>query len=219
MAKARLLYVMDPMCSWCWGFAPVAEALSEQARAAGVACHLVTGGLRAGQGAALDPTTRGYILGHWEAVHRTTGQPFRFEDALPEGFVYDTEPACRAIVAARRLDEDSAWPLVRAIQRAFYAQGRDVTQAAVLAGLAEQVGLPRIEFAAAFDSGEARHATAADFAWVQDLGIAGFPTLLAERNGQLALLTNGYQPLAELAPLLGALAGAGAACLSCPETA
>ncbi|MCF3995047.1 DsbA family protein, partial [Pseudomonas aeruginosa] len=22
---------MDPMCSWCWGFAPVAEALSRQA--------------------------------------------------------------------------------------------------------------------------------------------------------------------------------------------
>ena len=28
--SARLLYVMDPMCSWCWGFAPVAEALVEQ---------------------------------------------------------------------------------------------------------------------------------------------------------------------------------------------
>ncbi|MCR3869139.1 DsbA family protein, partial [Pseudomonas aeruginosa] len=124
-------------------------------------------------------------------------------DALPEGFVYDTEPACRALVAARSLDEESAWPLVRAIQRAFYAEGRDVTQAAVLADLAEAVGIPRIEFAAAFDSGEARDATAADFAWVQDLGIAGFPTLLAERNGQLALLTNGYQPLAELSPLLG----------------
>jgi hypothetical protein len=35
---------------------------------------------------------------------------------------------------------------------------------------------------------------------VQDLGIAGFPTLLAERNGQLALLTNGYQPLESLQP-------------------
>ena len=31
---ARLLYVMDPMCSWCWGFAPVAEAL--------VGCGFVT---------------------------------------------------------------------------------------------------------------------------------------------------------------------------------
>ena len=38
--------------------------------------------------------------------------------------------------------------------------------------------------------------------WVELLGIAGFPTLLAERDGQLALLTNGYQPLERLAPLL-----------------
>jgi putative protein-disulfide isomerase len=45
-------------------------------------------------------------------------------------------------------------------------------------------------------------ATQADFAWTQGLGIAGFPTLLAERDGQLALLTNGYRPLADLAPLL-----------------
>lgn len=37
---SRLLYVMDPMCSWCWGFAPVAEALVEQAQAAGVELHL-----------------------------------------------------------------------------------------------------------------------------------------------------------------------------------
>src|SRR3990167_5669901 len=34
--QARLLYVMDPMCSWCWGFAPVLESLAEQAAAAGV---------------------------------------------------------------------------------------------------------------------------------------------------------------------------------------
>ncbi len=53
-----------------------------------------------------------------------------------------------------------------------------------------------------FTSADTRAATSADFGWVQDLGIAGFPTLLAERNGQLALLTNGYQSLEALAPLL-----------------
>ena len=42
--SARLLYVMDPMCSWCWGFAPVARALGEQAQAAAVELHLVVGG-------------------------------------------------------------------------------------------------------------------------------------------------------------------------------
>ena len=50
--SARLLYVMDPMCSWCWGFAPVAEALVKQAQAVGVEMHLVVGGLRTGSGRA-----------------------------------------------------------------------------------------------------------------------------------------------------------------------
>ena len=200
--SARLLYVMDPMCSWCWGFAPVAKALVEQAQAAGVELHLVVGGLRTGSGSALEPATRRYILEHWQAVTEATGQPFTFEGALPEGFVYDTEPACRAVVAARSLAPDCAWKLVKLIQQAFYVQGRDVTQASVLVELAETAGVPRIEFAAAFDSAEQHAATAADITWVQDLGIAGFPTLLAERNGQLALLTNGYQPLAPLSDLL-----------------
>nr|GFA47647.1 hypothetical protein [Tanacetum cinerariifolium] len=96
---------------------------------------------------------------------------------------------------ARSLAPDVAWRLVKEIQQAFYLQGRDVTHGSVLAELAEKAGLPRIEFAEAFDSVEQHAATASDFSWVQDLGIAGFPTLLAERNGQLALLTNGYQAL------------------------
>lgn len=201
--SARLLYVMDPMCSWCWGFAPIAEALVEQARAAGVELHMVVGGLRTGSGAALEPAKRRFILEHWQAVTEATGQPFTVEGALPEGFVYDTEPACRAIVAARSLAPDCAWALLKLIQQAFYVQGRDVTQAAVLVDLAEEAGVPRIEFAAAFDSLQQHAATAADFTWVQGLGISGFPTLLAERNGQLALLTNGYQPLGPLSDLLG----------------
>lgn len=200
--SARLLYVMDPMCSWCWGFAPVAEALIAQAREAGVPTRLVPGGLRSGS-SALDASTRRYILEHWQAVAEATGQAFRFEGAMPDGFVYDTEPACRALVAARELDAERVWPLLGLIQRAFYEQGTDVTRVPQLVELAEQAGFDRARFAEAFSSTDTRTATAADFSWVQDLGIAGFPTLLAERNGQLALLTNGYQPLERLQPLLG----------------
>ncbi|MFK0312833.1 DsbA family protein [Pseudomonas sp. NPDC090233] len=199
---ARLLYVMDPMCSWCWGFAPVAEALIAQAREAGVATRLVPGGLRSG-GSALDASTRKYILEHWQAVAEATGQPFRFDGAMPEGFVYDTEPACRALVTARELDDERVWPLLKLIQGSFYDQGVDVTTAPQLVELAEQAGFDRAAFADAFTRADTRAATAADFSWVQGLGIAGFPTLLAERNGQLALLTNGYQPLESLQPLLG----------------
>ncbi|MFJ4443781.1 DsbA family protein [Pseudomonas sp. NPDC089422] len=199
---ARLIYVMDPMCSWCWGFAPVAAALIAQAAEAGVSTRLVPGGLRTG-GSALDNSTRKYILEHWQAVAEATGQPFRFDGAMPDGFVYDTEPACRALVTARELDAERVWPLLALIQRSFYEQGVDVTRAPQLVELAEQAGFDRELFAQQFASHDIRAATSADFSWVQDLGIAGFPTLLAERNGQLALLTNGYQPLSSLQPLLG----------------
>ena len=53
---SRLLYVMDPMCSWCWGFAPVVEALAEQAAAAGVPLQIVVGGLRRDQVAIASDT-------------------------------------------------------------------------------------------------------------------------------------------------------------------
>lgn len=199
---ARLIYVMDPMCSWCWGFAPVVQALADQAAEAGVPLHIVAGGLRS-ERAALEPAARVRILSHWQAVNASTGQLFEFHDALPEGFVYDTEPACRALVTARQLDEQSVIPLAHLIQQAFYVGARDVTRAAVLVELAELAGIPRIEFAEAFDSNAMRIATEADVNWARDLGISGFPTLLAERNGQLALVTNGYQPLDTLAALLG----------------
>ncbi|WP_339082919.1 DsbA family protein [Pseudomonas sp. TMP9] len=199
--QARLLYVMDPMCSWCWGFAPVLESLAEQAAAVNVGLQLVLGGLRR-DGVAIDAAARVRYLGYWQAVNASTGQLFNFTEGLPEGLVYDTEPACRALVTARNLAPALVWPLARLIQRAFYTEGVDVTRASVLVALAERAGIPRIVFAEAFDSTAQREATAADCSWAQDLGIAGFPTLLAQNNGQVALLTNGYQPLDTLQPLL-----------------
>lgn len=197
----RLIYVMDPMCSWCWGFAPVVQSLAEQARQAGVELVVRVGGLRREQ-AVLDEASRVRILGHWQAVNASTGQLFNFVEGMPAGMVYDTEPACRALVAAGQVSADKIWPLALLIQQAFYCEGIDVTKASELRRLAEQTGLCSHAFATAFDSPAAYEATQADFVWVENLGIAGFPTLLAQRQGRTALLTNGYQPLATLEPLL-----------------
>ena len=140
---ARLIYVMDPMCSWCWGFAPVLQGLAEQAAEHGVPLVLRVGGLRREQ-VAMDEAGRSRTLSYWQAVHAATGQSFDFDTGLPAGLIYDTEPACRALVAARGLDESRVWPLSLLIQQAFYQQGRDVTQAALLVELAEAAGLKAV---------------------------------------------------------------------------
>ncbi|MBK7354450.1 MAG: hypothetical protein IPJ05_13860 [Nitrosomonas sp.] len=48
-------------------------------------------------------------------VQCRTGQSFKFENALPEDFIYDTEPACRALVSVATIDSEYVFPLLHAI--------------------------------------------------------------------------------------------------------
>ncbi len=97
MKEKTLWYIADPMCSWCWGFMPVIEKIRSEYNA-GFKPELLLGGLRPGTKDPMSPAQRQEILHHWEAVHRMTCQPFRFEGALAEGFVYEPEPARRGVV-------------------------------------------------------------------------------------------------------------------------
>jgi putative protein-disulfide isomerase len=208
MNAPLLWYFADPMCSWCWGFSPVINAIREHYRGH-MKVALILGGLRPGTTVPMTPKEREEILHHWHAVHEKTGQPFRFEGALGEGFVYDTEPASRAVVAMADLDPDAVFPLFMAIQAAFYAEGRDVTRSEVLADLAEGLGADRTAFLAAFGSDAARAKTLAHFQMARRAGVAGFPTVVLQRGEQHRFLSRGYAPLAEIQPDIDAwLAGA-----------
>jgi putative protein-disulfide isomerase len=194
MGAPVLWYFADPMCSWCWGFSPVIETLRDAYRDR-VQIALVLGGLRPGETTPMTPKARADILHHWHAVQARTGQAFRFEHALPEGFVYDTEPASRAVVAVGGLDPALIFPLFKAIQHAFYAEGRDVTQTRVLVELAAGLGVDAAAFLRTFDSDESRDRTQAHFRHARQVGVRGFPTLILQQDTQLHPVCNGCQPL------------------------
>ncbi|OGU21594.1 MAG: protein-disulfide isomerase [Hydrogenophilales bacterium RIFOXYD1_FULL_62_11] len=189
-----LWYFADPMCSWCWGFSPVMEAVRE-AYHERLKIALVLGGLRPGTHTPMTAAARDEILHHWQQVHARTSQSFQFDDALPDGFIYDTEPACRAVVTAGGLDPTQIFAMFKAIQTAFYAEGRDVTQPAVLAELAAGLGIDTATFLNAFDSDAARAKTQAHFAQSRKTGVRGFPTLILQRGEQLDRITDGWLPL------------------------
>ncbi|HEX3097920.1 MAG TPA: DsbA family protein [Usitatibacter sp.] len=186
----RLVYVADPLCSWCYGFGPELEDVL--ARHPEIALELVMGGLRAGNTEPMSPAFRDMLRGHWDHVAQLTG--LEFSDAIfeREGFVYDTEPPCRAVVAARSLDPRGALALMKAIQQAFYREGRDVTAPATLASLAAECGYDAASFSTAFESPAIRAATGADFARARSWDVTGFPTLALARGDALYLLTAGF---------------------------
>ncbi len=193
MSTPILWYFADPMCSWCWGFSPVIETLRDAYRGR-MKIALVLGGLRH-ETAPITAAGREDILHHWQQVHARTGQPFRFDNALSEGFVYDTEPACRAVVSMGGIDPMLIFPLFRAIQNAFYAEGRDVTRPDVLADLAAELGVARDAFLRAFDSDAARAKTQAHFRQTRQAGVRGFPALILQQDTLLTPVSSGCQPL------------------------
>ncbi len=197
----EIIYVADPMCSWCWGFAPVIKAIVEAARdRAGL--RLVVGGLRPGTTETMDDEAKRYIRHHWEEVNKASGQPFTFDFFERHGFVYDTEPACRAAVTVRNTKPDAVFAFMESMHRAFYVDNRDVTDADVLADEAEKLDVPRDDFLKTFASTETATETTGDFHYARSLGISGFPTVVVRDTGGYAFLTIGYRPFEALQPLL-----------------
>ncbi len=210
MTERNFVYFADPMCSWCYGFAPVMLRLFEQFQGR-LGLKVVMGGLRAGNTTPMTDKDREYIRGAWEKVGEATGQPFNFDFFKRESFTYDTEPACRAVVTARMMDVETALPLKARISRAFYAENRDMTSPEELADVASEGGLDRAEFLRVYADARTQNETFRDFLTAQELGIRGFPTLVAGSNeGGYALVTNGYRPYEHLADPLERWLAAGA---------
>ncbi|MFQ5676672.1 MAG: hypothetical protein ACE5G1_12310 [bacterium] len=64
----EIIYIGDPMCSWCWGFAPVLDQIIEKfGDRAGF--RIIVGGLRPGEHAQLmTDEVKSYIRTHWQQL-------------------------------------------------------------------------------------------------------------------------------------------------------
>jgi putative protein-disulfide isomerase len=201
MVAHTLIYIADPMCSWCWGFSPVLEEIRRlyQGRAT---FQLMLGGLRPGNTERFDESRRAYILRHWHAVHERTGQPFNFDFQMGPTFTYDTEPASRATVVTRQLMPGKEWDFLKGVQEAFYVQNADVTRAEVLEELAVALDIEASSFRRAYHDSKIKPLLWEEFGQSRQLGVNGFPTLLGRQGQSVTTLMHGYQDVATLAPLI-----------------
>ena len=206
-----LIFVGDPMCSWCYGFGK--ELADLMALHPALPLDIVVGGVRAGATDVLDDAGKQFRLGHWARVEAASGVPFnRAAFTARRGFVYDTEPISRAVVAARRLaPQADLLAVFRALQVAFYVDGLDTTDGRILAMVAaatlraqgHDVGADAVH--AAWLAPEIIAATQADFRRARALGVRSFPALLLETPEGIHDVSPGYAHTAALDQRLRAL--------------
>lgn len=187
--ETTIIYVGDPMCSWCYGFAP--EITKAKAHYPEAQFKIVMGGLRP-QGTETMKELGDFLKEHWEQVHEASGQPFSYDILKDKGFVYDTEPACRATVVAREMNHEVELDFFKAVQHLFYVENKNPAEVENYASIVKKFGLDLDKFTSLFSSEEMKNKTKEDFALASQMGVRGFPAVVVSHNGELHLVCKGY---------------------------
>lgn len=173
----RLIYVHDPMCSWCWGFRPNFENLCKQLPA-GLSVNRLLGGLAPDNDQPMPAELQSKLQDTWRRIQtRIPGTRFNFDfwrDCHPRR---STWPACRAVVVARQSDPSLESPMIEAIQRAYYLEARNPSDADTLAALASQLGLDAVDFAIRLDAAETHDILEQEITQARRMGADSFPSL------------------------------------------
>ena len=186
MSKAiEISYLFDPLCGWCYGASAVLETLAARPD---VTMKLAPTGLFAGDGAR--PMDDGFASFAWtndQRISRLTGQPFsqdyRNKVLGDRTSKLDSGSATLALTAVALTDPDRELEALRAIQKARYVEGRDITTVTGLSQILRSLTL--IEAAERFEKSDADLVEAnlkrIDAARVQmrRFGAEGVPTLIA----------------------------------------
>ena len=194
--------IVDPMCSWCWGFRPVWDEFQATLPDEVVVVDLM-GGLAPDTEQPMDPPTRDYVQSAWRSVAERTGARFNFafwDECSPRRTTY---PACRAVVAAGLQRPTARKLMYEAVQSAYFLLAKNPSEESTLIALAGEIGLDADRFAADLGSIAVNHQLAAELRQVREFGATGFPTLIwhwhpIDAEPRYGLLAAGYTDLERL---------------------
>lgn len=139
----NLTYLFDPLCGWCYGATSVIAELAERE---GIKLRLIPTGLFSGDGARMmDDNFAGYAWSNDQRIAKLTGQVFsddyRRKVLGGNNRLFDSAPATLALSAVYLNSPDHERIALKAIQKARYVDGKDITDIAVLSEILSAAGL------------------------------------------------------------------------------
>ncbi len=191
-----ILYIMDPLCGWCYGFSGVMQQLYETYKDT-MDFRVIPGGMVTG--ARVQPVSEmaDYVLQAYKRVEDYSGAKFGepYLDMLRKGTeINDSEPPCRAIVTFQSFNAGETLHFAHKLQLKHFIEGKSYNDTDTYRGLATEFHIEPDAFIAAMETEEMRYATTQEFQWVQAAGITGFPCTVVQKGEQHFLAARGFQP-------------------------
>lgn len=187
--NAKLYYIHDPMCSWCWGYKPTWEKLKSQLPDK-VQVEYLMGGLAPDNSEPMSLDMKVMLEQTWRRIEAQLGTPFNYDFWQQCQPVRTTYPACRAVIAAELQGQGEA--MINALQHAYYLKAMEphVMKTHVL--LAKELGLDAKQYERDLQSDAVQSEFARQLSFCQMLGVSAFPSLVLEVNDQFYAIQLSY---------------------------
>lgn len=196
--NSEVIYVGDPMCSWCWAICPALKKLQAYCAEQNIPFRIIVGGLRNGGADMWNDNFKNFLRSNWQNITKVSNQPFGYKLLDKKEFDYNTEPACRAVVSARELLKDSdknseiLYAFFAEIQRKFYVESEDPKQHEFYRDLCKNININFDEFIADFESQDIKAETKADFELSRSWGVNSYPSILFQTNNTRSVVVSGF---------------------------
>lgn len=197
-SSAKILYVFDPLCGWCYGFGPVMEQFYHKHKNE-VAFEAIGGGMITGEREGPIGVVAPYIKRAYKDVEQATGVRFG-EDfltgTLEEGTAYFTSvPPCTALEAFKSVTGSDGVLFGGDLLKAIYHDGIAPTDISKYTAYATDRGANKQAFEAAMKQPDIQQITRNQFKLSSRLGVTGFPTVLLQQKDAIQPLVHGYTSL------------------------
>ncbi|MEB2356434.1 DsbA family protein [Bacillus pumilus] len=182
--ELSLIYVWDAYCGWCYGFSNSIRTLHENHPE--MSLTLVSGGLFVGE-RSLPIKEYPHISEANQRISQLTGVEFgeRYQKLLANGtFVLDSEAAAIGFSALRSVAPDRALYLAASMQKAFYQDGKSLSddetyqEIALVHQLDPNIVIERMK------TKDVINDAYADFEKVHQLQVNGYPALLLKKGDE-----------------------------------
>ncbi|AYV71846.1 DsbA family protein [Bacillus sp. PK3-056] len=189
--ELALIYVWDAYCGWCYGFSKSLRVFHENHPELPLA--VLSGGLFMGH-KKLPMAFFSHIPEANKRISQLTGADFGtpYQTLLEEGtFVLDSEAAAKGFSALRFFAPERSYYLASSMQRAFYYEGKILSDPATYREIAIANNIDPEAVLARFGDVASTQDAHADFMKVKQLGIQSYPTLLLQKGEEFIELGGG----------------------------
>lgn len=170
-----LYYVLDPMCSWCYAFAPSWNKLLKQLDNS-LHVEYVYGGLAPHSNEPMPQSMQEMLQNTWKDIEQRVGTQFNYDfwsTCKPRRSTY---LSCQAGVCARIQGKE--YEMIQEIQKAYYQNASNPSDRDTLEIAASNINLDIDKFSYDLESNEIINVFEKDLHQRRKLGVNGFPSLV-----------------------------------------